>query len=30
MTEGIVLTGREDITGVRVVIEMSKKNREEK
>ena len=30
MTEGIVVTGREDITGVRVVIEMSKKNREEK
>jgi hypothetical protein len=30
MTEGIVVTGREGITGVRVVIEMSKKNREEK
>jgi hypothetical protein len=30
MTEGIVVTGREVITGVRVVIEMSKKNREEK
>jgi protocatechuate 3,4-dioxygenase beta subunit len=30
MTEGIVVTGREGITGVRVIIEMSKKNREEK